>query len=148
YYWVPCPYCNEFQTLKFAQLKWPKGKPDKAVYVCEHCGAEIENHQKQDMLAHGEWRPSSAGDGRTAGFHLSSLYSPVGWFSWADVAKAFEEAEKSPSILQVFVNTVLGECWKEKGEAPDWQRLYDRRESYRLGTVPAGGLFLTAGADV
>jgi phage terminase large subunit GpA-like protein len=33
-------------------------------------------------------------------------------------------------------------------EAPDWQRLYERREQWQLGTIPSGGLFLTAGADV
>jgi hypothetical protein len=35
-----------------------------------------------------------------AGFHLSSLYSPVGWFSWADAAVMFEEAQRSlaPSL--------------------------------------------------
>jgi phage terminase large subunit GpA-like protein len=47
-----------------------------------------------------------------------------------------------------FRNTILGETWVETGEAPDWQRLYDRREAWKPGTVPAGGLFLTAGADV
>ena len=45
-------------------------------------------------------------------------------------------------------NTILGETWVESGEAPDWQRLYDRRERWPAGTVPAGGLFLTAGADI
>jgi len=43
-YWVPCPTCREFQILKFAQLRWPKGDPQSAVYVCEHCGQEIRNH--------------------------------------------------------------------------------------------------------
>ena len=43
---------------------------------------------------------------------------------------------------------MLGETWAEAGEAPDWQRLYERREDFRRGTVPAGGLFITAGADV
>ena len=43
---------------------------------------------------------------------------------------------------------MLGETWAETGEAPDWQRLYERREDWRIGTVPQGGLFLTAGADV
>lgn len=33
-------------------------------------------------------------------------------------------------------------------EAPDWERLYERREAYPVGIVPAGGLFLTAGVDV
>jgi len=147
-YWVPCPTCREFQILKFAQLRWPKGDPQSAVYICEHCGQEIRNHQKHSMLARGEWRAGAKGDGRTAGFHISSLYSPVGWFSWGDAAKQFEQAQKNPALLQVFVNTVLGETWTLLGEAPEWQKLYDRRESYKIGTVPPGGLFLTAGADV
>ena len=77
-----------------------------------------------------------------------SLYSPVGWFSWADAAAMFAEAQKNPALLQVFVNTVLGETWALQGDAPEWQRLYDRREDYRIGTVPKGGLFQTAGVDI
>jgi phage terminase large subunit GpA-like protein len=50
--------------------------------------------------------------------------------------------------MRAFRNTILGETWMETGEAPDWQRLADRREAWKPGTVPAGGLFLTAGADV
>jgi phage terminase large subunit GpA-like protein len=149
-YYVPCPTCREFQVLRFSQLRWPKGQPDKAVYVCQHCGQEIHNHQKQWMLAQGVWRanPGATWDGKTAGFHLSSLYSPVGWFSWGDAAKQFEQAQKKPELLQVFVNTVLGDTWTMLGDAPDWKRLYDRREQYKYGTVPRGGVFLTAGADV
>ena len=148
HYWVPCPYCDQYQTLKFAQVRWPKGEPENAVYVCEHCGREIENYQKHRMLPRGEWRRAAPGLGRPAGFHLSSLYSPVGWFSWADAAEMFVEAEKNPALLQVFINTVLGETWALRGDAPEWQRLYDRREDYRIGTVPNGGLFLTAGIDI
>jgi len=147
-FWLPCPTCGGMQILKFAQLQWPKGRPKETVYVCEHCRARIENHQKQWMLARGQWRAAAAGDGKTAGFHLSSLYSPVGWFAWPDAAVLFDNAQSNPALLQVFVNTVLGETWTQMAEAPDWQRLYDRREDYRLGTVPQGGLFLVAGCDV
>jgi phage terminase large subunit GpA-like protein len=147
-YFVPCPVCREFQVLKFAQLRWPKGEWEKVVYVCEQCGQEIRNHQKQTMLAGGEWRVTADGDGRTVGFHLSSLYSPVGWLSWADIAQQFDQAQKNSALLQVFVNTVLGETWTLLGEAPEWQKLYDRREAYAIGIIPKGGLFLTAGADV
>ena len=159
-YFVPCPECGAYQALRFECLVWPKGRPEQAAYCCEHCGSLIEEHCKTGMLEAGEWRPTApetdggpgpdavGGDGRTAGFHLSSLYSPVGWFSWADVAVLFEASKKNPELLKGFVNTVLGETWVETGEAPDWQRLYDRRERWPAGTVPAGGLFLTAGADV
>lgn len=40
--------------------------------------------------------------------------------------QTFEQAQKNPTLLQVFVNTVLGETWTLQGEAPDWKRLYDR----------------------
>ena len=60
-YWVPCPICREFQVLKFAQLRWPKGHTEKTVYVCEHCGQELQNHQKQWMLPRGEWRDGRGG---------------------------------------------------------------------------------------
>ena len=125
-----------------------EGHTEKTVYVCEHCGQELQNHQKQWMLPRGQWRAAAAGDGRTVGFHLSSLYSPVGWFAWSDAAKYFEQAQKNSSLLQVFINTVLGETWTLLGEAPDWQKLYDHREAYKIGTIPHGGLFLVAGADV
>ncbi len=149
-YWVPCPECREYQLLKFVQIRWPKGHPEQAVYVCEHCGAELQNHQKQWMLPRGEWRASAAGDGRTAGFHLSSLYSPVGWFSWTDVAAQFEQAQNNPPLLQVFVNTVLGETWREVAEEPpDSEKLWLRAQlTPRPEPLPDEVLFVTAGVDV
>ena len=50
--------------------------------------------------------------------------------------------------MKGFVNTVLDLPFEEEAEAPDWRRLYERRESYRIGVVPERGLFLTAGVDV
>jgi hypothetical protein len=147
-YFVPCPHCRERQTLELENLRWPEGRPREAEYACAHCGALIGERHKTWMLEHGEWRPTVPGDGRTAGFHLSSLYSPVGWFSWADAAEIYEQAQKTPDLMKGFVNTVLGLPFEEEAEAPEWQRLYERRESYRIGVVPERGLFLTAGVDV
>jgi phage terminase large subunit GpA-like protein len=77
--------------------RWPEGTPREAEYACCHCGALIGERHKTWMLEHGEWRPTAEGDGRTAGFHLSSLYSPVGWFNWADAAEMYEQARLPPS---------------------------------------------------
>ncbi len=148
YYQVPCPECGVEQPLRFTQLRWPEGKPDEAKYCCESCGDLIDEHHKTKMLASGRWVPSAEGDGRTQGYHLSSLYSPVGWFSWADAARLFEVAKSSPDLMKGFVNTVLGEPYEEEFEAPEWERIYERREKYPVGIVPAGGLFLTAGVDI
>ena len=148
-YYVPCPHCEGFQVLKWSNVKWEKGKPETAHYVCEHCGCVIYNHEKTEMLARGEWRADVPNwRGTVIGFHLSALYSPVGWFSWGDAAKLWVEAQGNEPKLKQFINTVLGETWKVKGEVPDWEKIYKGTEDYEIGTVPAGGLFLTGGADV
>jgi phage terminase large subunit GpA-like protein len=82
------------------------------------------------------------------GFHISSLYSPLGWFSWTDAARMHEKARGDADRMRVFENTVLGRPWQEVGDAPPWEELYRRREQYAVGTVPPGGLLLTAGCDV
>lgn len=152
-YFVPCPHCNHPQWLRFEQLRWDKGAPESAAYICESCDTAIAEHHKTWMLERGEWRAMAQdASPKTVGFHLSSLYSPVGWRAWRDIAAAWEAAVNkesgSAAAIKTFKNTELGETWVEEGEAPDWQRLVERREDYRIGSVPSGGLLLTAGADV
>ena len=155
-YFVPCPHCSHRQWLRFEQLRWEHdergGLPDTAAYVCESCDEPIAEHHKTWMLEHGEWRTMAGSAGKTAGFHLSSLYSPVGWRAWRDIAAAWEAAVSkesgSAAAIKTFKNTELGETWVEEGEAPDWQHLVERREDYRIGSVPPDGLLLVGGADV
>lgn len=152
FFYVPCPHCSEKQILQFQQLRWQKTPggdhlPDTVAYVCEHCGAEIAEHHKTEMLDAGEWIPHQPGR-KVRGYHLSALYSPIGMLSWVEIAEMWLDAQGNPAKLKEFFNTVLGETWKERGDAPEWRRLYDRRESYPVGQIPAGGLVLFAGADV
>jgi phage terminase large subunit GpA-like protein len=148
-FFVPCPHCGQEQWLKFDRLRWQKGRPETAEYHCEGCETPIAEHHKTAMLEAGEWRPTAtAADPNTVGYHLSALYSPIGWLSWERVVRAWDAAQGSDEAIKAFRNTILGETWVETGEAPDWQRLYDQRERWKPGIVPAGGLFLTAGADV
>ncbi|MBY0350813.1 phage terminase large subunit family protein [Tabrizicola sp.] len=148
-FFVPCPHCRHRQWLRFERLRWDKGSPETAEYHCEGCDAPIAEHHKTAMLAAGEWRATATGaDPLTVGYHISALYSPIGWLAWSGIARSWEAAQGSDEAMRAFRNTILGETWFESGEAPDWQRLHDRREDWKPGTVPAGGLFLTAGADV
>ena len=49
------------------------------------------------MLTAGKWIASKPIKNKTAGFHLSSLYSPAGWANWETIVAEKEEAEKKPS---------------------------------------------------
>lgn len=148
-YFVPCPHCGATQWLRFERLRWEKGQPGTAEYICEACEQAIAEYHKTGMLATGEWRPTApCADRHVIGFHISGLYSPVGWLSWEQIAREWEAAQGNDALLKAAKNTLLGESWQERGEAPDWQRLYERMKDHDLRTVPNGGLVLTAGADV
>ncbi len=148
-YWVPCPVCGHFQVLVWGRVRWdsnPEPKPDSARYECIQCNARWSDARRWQAIAKGEWRAEAPFAG-IAGFHLNELTSP--WVRLADMVRAFLSAKAAgDEAMKTFVNTSLGETWQESGEAPDWQRLYERRGGTRFGTVPAGALFLTAGADV
>ena len=150
YYHVPCPHCGEKQRLIFEQLKWDEDKPETAQYCCVHCGVLIDERHKTTMLADGEWIPNvpEKSSDEVIGFHLSSLYSPYGWYSWAQIAKDFVTKKNDENQYKAFVNTTLGETYAERGESPGYMNIYNRREDYRIGEVPYDVCFLTAGVDV
>lgn len=150
-YFVPCPKCKHMQWLQWQQIKWEDDDPETAHYECAECEYKIQNWQKTKMLAAGEWRATSESKNKKViGYHLSGLYSPVGWFSWEDCVRKWLEANNPRNIekLTTFINTALGETWKDKGEAPDWEKLYKRRETYAFNSIPNGVCFLTAGVDI
>jgi phage terminase large subunit GpA-like protein len=165
-YLVPCPHCGELQPLDWGAdqphgLKWTRDPdtgtvlPGSVRYVCARNGCEIQEHHKPAMLAGGRWVAAAPGaqGGRVRGFQLSSLYSPLGWLSWSELAQEWIEAMESRragdvSLLRVFINTRLAETYEEQGDRADAHQLARRAEDYRLATVPWGGLICTGAVDV
>jgi phage terminase large subunit GpA-like protein len=147
-YHVPCPECGVMAPLLWRNIEWPQGHPEQAALRCETCQALIPEHNKTAMLEHGRWIAQADGDGVTAGYHLSALYSPLGWYSWAEMARDFLAAKhEGPAKLKTWVNTCLGETWEESGETVDETSLLSRREIYPA-EIPTPVLLLTAGVDV
>lgn len=151
---VPCTSCGTLQEISWRDsIRWrdhPKtGQPDPAtVHMrCSACPAEIPDWHKAKMLAGGVWMPRRLdADPAVRGYWLSGVYSP--FISWGQALEDFLRAKKRPAALKVFVNTYLAETWRQLGDAPAWKPLFDRREAYKRGTVPRGGLVLTMAVDV
>ncbi len=156
YYYVPCPTCGHMQVLEWENLLY-SADFQTVHYRCSSgdCDVLIEEHYKGEMLAKGEWRSTTQGDGETVGFHLNALYAPLGWTSWADLAKQFEKAKRAQDRgdlepMQVFYNTRLAKVWDSAVEQTKAEVLQARalQEDYVLGTLPVGALALTAAVDV
>jgi phage terminase large subunit GpA-like protein len=148
-FYVPCPCCNVMQWLKWPQLKWDNNEPSTAAYECEVCHERFAEIHKPAMLRRGEWRATAPSNGKTAGFQLSGLYSPLGWLSWADMVDDFLRAKADAPMLKSFVNTRLAETWEEDfASKVSADGLLERCEHYQAAMVPEGGLALTVGVDV
>ena len=149
-FFVPCPHCDHKQWLQWKNLQWRDGDPKTTAYVCESCGAHIPEHFKSEMLRKGEWRATATSeDPRTVGFHLSSLYSPLGWKSWEEIVIEFLRSKNDAPLLKTFVNTILGETWEEEvGAKLGADGLAERAEFFPASEIPRGASIVTAGVDV
>ena len=149
-FFVPCPCCGHPQWLQWGQMKWENNEPETAQYECESCRERFSEQHKTAMLARGQWLPTAPGDGgKTAGFHLSSLYSPLGWKSWPEIVEDFLKSKGDAPRLKTWVNTVLAETWEEDYAAKvGADTLLERVEFYEPQVVPERAVAVTAGVDV
>jgi len=157
HYYVPCPHCKHMQWLKWEQIKFEheeyrlKNTPH---YECEACKKPIEEYHKTWMLENGKWIAENPGH-EHRGYHLSSLYSPLGWLSWTEIVKEFLLANKrfnetgDKTLLKRWRNTRLALTWEE------YQQIRSENEILRLcderprGIVPSEDVVgLTGGVDV
>lgn len=150
-FYVPCPFCNFEQVIYWASIKWDEngvGEPENCRMICNSCGEQIEERYKTDMLYKGKWVKERPGRS-IASFQISSLYSPLGFYSWQDAATDFLKAQRNfdKAALKVFVNTVLGESWNESNRSLDSHGVEVRKENYPCD-VPLDVKVLTAGVDV
>ena len=169
---------------EFPDSLTPKDDASKTIsYLCEspECGALIENHQLNDMLKAGVWKDPNKGvwiddelnvfktsDGeilnppRHIAFHIWTAYSP--WTPWSDMLLDFFDAKEQQrkkgllDKLKTFVNTTLGETWKDSKKPLEGDGLYGKREAWALESgrvesdpqlvLPKQALALFAGLDM
>ncbi len=170
-YFVPCPHCHAYQTLRFERLRWDggvKARPDDAArstrYVCESCRGVILEHHKRGMLARGVWVcdgnhvevvdgvPRQAGPvkaGAVRGYCINGELSP--FVPWAALVHEFVRARGYPG--SDWWNGKLGRptrTVKEKVDISDVERMCVKVADggHLHGFVPPWALWLSAAVDV
>lgn len=173
---ITCPHCSVEHPLSWGGrkrpygLKWRDDDPATAHHVCPHCRASITQADYLRIWQHGQWVCERTGArydhhaGRWQAADGTPMRAPrhVAAYPWAamspqrewvDIAREFLFAEKKHAAgdhgpLQGFTNETLGETYADQAEQGDAAGLKQRREPYRLGTVPVGCLVLVAFVDV
>lgn len=150
-WWIRCPVCGHEQLLRWGGkdlpygLKWVDRNPGTAYYLCEQ-GCHVTERFKRTMAESGFWRPENPGH-PVRGYHIHALMSLLPGAHWPKITREWLEAQDSPELLQVFVNSVLGETYEERGERIEGDFLAERREPY-TAEVPSAVGVLTASVDV
>jgi phage terminase large subunit GpA-like protein len=153
-----CIHCGHAQPLDFFDdngeprlIRSDDGK--EVFYPCTECGGLHGEGDKTRMFARGLWSEGVPGDGETESVEASAMFLPYGWLPWISLLKQYDKAkaaleEGNEELMIVFYNTRLAKCWARSKESTRYEGLMARAEPYRLTTVPAGGLMLTAAIDV
>ena len=147
-YECPCPACGGFTEILWQHVEWQIDRPETAAFRCPHCKELIAERFKAAMVAKGEWRATAPDIVGHAGFRLNALISLLANASWAKLAKEFIAAKEDSTLLQTFVNTILGQGWREQGVEIDETSLQSRAEPFGLDNIPSDVLFITAGCDI
>ena len=148
HWFVPCPHCNEWGTLKWSMVVWQEVEDPKI--KCETCEHLWSDEQRRNAIRAGEWRATARFKGKR-GYHLNGLYSlfpPRRGFKsrlHQAVVGFLDAKAKGAESLKAWVNTFLAETWKIENKAVETQGLQARQRSY---SCPEQVLAITCGVDV
>jgi len=148
-FFVKSPCCGKYQTLIWSQMKWENRDASTAKYECSHCGERFDESHKTSMLRQGEWRAEKPMTRKTAGFQMSSLYSPAGWLSWPEIVEEFLRSKDDAPLFKTWVNTRMAETFDESYQSQlSAEELLEKCEKYKPGTIPDGVVALVQGVDI
>jgi phage terminase large subunit GpA-like protein len=160
---VVCPHCSQEFWLKWPDVKVlardgqspaaAERDPTCYRYVTPCCGVELPDHERLEIAQHAKQKstlpPEVARSKPWIGVHISHLYTkPL-----LELARDWIEGLDNPSVRRVSVNKVHGDVFEQAethATVETWQRLRiaeGEPGAYKIGTVPRGVQWLTAGQD-
>jgi phage terminase large subunit GpA-like protein len=164
-YYVPCPHCGHYQTIKFEGIRWAEGivDPDalsekgSAWYECEECQGKWDEEDRDEAVLKGEWR----GRGKIRHLrpssiwcHIPPLLSRFVFFNEIAVSYLLTLTEPTEENFRNHYNDNLGlpVPVNDENEQIQEKELYERRIQYApegsAWRIPMAACILTAAVDV
>jgi len=169
---MPCPTCGVRQHYEWGGkdvahgIKWEDRDANTAHYVCcnGECGARWEFKDAKEIQSRGRWEAETGEyivegedqyylaneDGEKipwpshVGFVVWAAYNLL--VPWSKLVTEWFKAQKDPESLQSFINTTLGEFYKDTLVEVDAEPLYKARQPWILG--PEWIRMIAVGADL
>lgn len=176
-WWARCPHCGMYHILVWKNVKLDRDTegnllhPDEyktgehSRYVCPACGAIWSEQERWAAVTAGRWAPEGCvvePDGRISGripatshrsYHITALMLYPGFMTvarlaakWSEASTALKAGDVGP--MQNFINSSLGEPWKEADKQTDENKLKAHIGRCPAGMLPDGVKTITAGIDV
>jgi len=144
---IACAECGGQFKQVYEGFHLDRDHPHRSFYGCPHCGHVITEPERVVAVRQGRYVATAHGPDRHPGFHVDAFDSLM--MSFEAIAEDVLSHSKAGGLGDKGIyNLVLGLPAKEKGNAPDHERLMERREDYPEGVIPPEGLIVVAGADV
>ena len=125
---VPCPKCEHYQPLVWAQVKWPQRDEAEthkqhesrivfnqlARFECEDCQYGWSDIERLAVIRKGRWRSQEDApeNPRSIGFQFTVMGTP--WCNLSELAAKFLKVKDDPAKLMEFINQDLGEDFEEQ----------------------------------
>lgn len=151
-YHQECPHCKHHKELTWDDVVIPTDEKtgdmlaEEAHIKCSNCNELWSEGDRLVSIDNGHWEFKRPEIKHHHGYKVSSLASP--FTPVVTLAVEFVKALGNNQLLKAFYNTRMARTWREVGEQPDWERIYERREDYKIGQIPKGGLMITTSMDV
>lgn len=144
---IRCAECYFEQVQFFENLIVDKAHPHLSRYQCENCTHEISESERVVAVRGGRYIATAPGPDREPGFHVDAFISLM--MSYEAIAEDYlESLGKGEAGAKDFSNLYKALPYAMRGNAPDHERLMERRERYEKGVVPPECLIVTGAADI
>jgi phage terminase large subunit GpA-like protein len=159
-FYVPCPHCeNKFFYRLFNKedklnLKWDENAvteegvdfdlvKSSTFYVCEECGAELNDLDKYHSIRKGEWvAGNSKAESSNRSYHLNSFYSPQ--ITFGRIAIEYLKSKKNVESEMAFYNGWLAEPYREfENTASDIKKIKELESDYEKGDLKGEFRFIS-----